>query len=577
MIAWWEKYIFSSDNALFRLFVVVRLANALFIRTFFQADEYWQALEPAHYVAFGYGELTWEWRTGLRSYLFPFIFEMGYRFVKVISMLCRYSLDSLVDSPNFTTRIEYVGVIYVPRVIMAVVAAIGDYYTVKLAHKVFSSTVVVPKNGKINMPKQLLSAKIVTAFIVTINFFNWYFSTRSFINSFEMTLTTVALYFWDWDSGDAVKSKHFTFSLIFGILACFLRPSNGLIWAILGWFLLINLFLRRSFTLIFLVLFKVLFSFAVVFLMNTIIDYYFYGYLTFPLFKFIKFNFTTPLSQFYGVAPWHFHIFQSLPFLLGGYLAFFICGLCMIPFPNVANSKFLTPLHQFRLVTVINIIVYSSLAHKEFRFVYPLRPFFTIIAAYGILIVQARPPFGIKFKHVINTVSTVILLLSLFAGMYLTYINESGVIDVMKFLHYEPNINSLGMLMPCHSTPWQSYLHRNDIDSLWAISCEPPLHLLNDPHAAEKLPLYMDESDYLYADTPRFIGQHFPPISDKTASTVSYDHSWPEYLVLFEHLNNLYMKDYLEHTNYVEYKRFFNSYSHWDSRRSGDIIVYRQN
>lgn len=47
-------------------FVVLRLVNALAVWTFFNPDEYWQSLEPAHRLVFGYGHLTWEWAAGLR-------------------------------------------------------------------------------------------------------------------------------------------------------------------------------------------------------------------------------------------------------------------------------------------------------------------------------------------------------------------------------------------------------------------------------------------------------------------------------------------------------------------------------
>jgi hypothetical protein len=43
--------------------LAVRLLPALLLgQTFFQPDEYYQSLEPAHSLAFGYGHLTWEWR-----------------------------------------------------------------------------------------------------------------------------------------------------------------------------------------------------------------------------------------------------------------------------------------------------------------------------------------------------------------------------------------------------------------------------------------------------------------------------------------------------------------------------------
>ncbi len=43
------------------LAVAIRVSIALATRTFFQPDEYFQSLEVAHHVAFGYGQLTWEW------------------------------------------------------------------------------------------------------------------------------------------------------------------------------------------------------------------------------------------------------------------------------------------------------------------------------------------------------------------------------------------------------------------------------------------------------------------------------------------------------------------------------------
>lgn len=53
--------------------VVFRVLVALLTRSFFQPDEYFQALEPAHNFVFGYGHLTWEWVNPepLRSMVYP--------------------------------------------------------------------------------------------------------------------------------------------------------------------------------------------------------------------------------------------------------------------------------------------------------------------------------------------------------------------------------------------------------------------------------------------------------------------------------------------------------------------------
>ena len=55
------------------LAIVIRVTISLATRTFFQPDEYFQALEPAHYLVFGYGDLTWEWTSNppIRTILYP--------------------------------------------------------------------------------------------------------------------------------------------------------------------------------------------------------------------------------------------------------------------------------------------------------------------------------------------------------------------------------------------------------------------------------------------------------------------------------------------------------------------------
>jgi GPI mannosyltransferase 3 len=39
-------------------------------------DEVFQMEEPAHHLAFGYGVVSWEWRVGIRSWIFPYLFSL---------------------------------------------------------------------------------------------------------------------------------------------------------------------------------------------------------------------------------------------------------------------------------------------------------------------------------------------------------------------------------------------------------------------------------------------------------------------------------------------------------------------
>ena len=49
----------------------LRIGAALRFPNTFHADEIFQTQEPAHRLAYGYGVVTWEWRRGVRSWVYP--------------------------------------------------------------------------------------------------------------------------------------------------------------------------------------------------------------------------------------------------------------------------------------------------------------------------------------------------------------------------------------------------------------------------------------------------------------------------------------------------------------------------
>ena len=50
---------------------VLRVSDAMRSPTLIHPDEVFQTQEPAHRLAYGYGGITWEWRQGVRSWVFP--------------------------------------------------------------------------------------------------------------------------------------------------------------------------------------------------------------------------------------------------------------------------------------------------------------------------------------------------------------------------------------------------------------------------------------------------------------------------------------------------------------------------
>lgn len=482
---------------LFLAILPFRLINAFTTKTFFQPDEFFQALEPAHKMVYGFGYTTWEWKEALRSSIHPLIYVVAY---KIGNLLL----------PEETC------VWIVPKVVGAVVAATGETFLYKFALRYSKSPQV---------------AALSVIFSLTSSW-NWFFITRSFSNNLEMVLTTVGLAYWPWREDESG-----VFSCIFGFLSCIVRPTNALLWGFMG----ITLVWRtRDLAKLFLSL-SLLLAFVLGY--SAVVDHYFYGRWTFPLWNFVEFNVFRNLLIFYGAAPWHFYLFQGLPLMLMGFLPLLLWSLW----------KFRrTALVRMCLFVVVG---FSCLSHKEFRFIYPLYPVFMVVAALGGRNIM---------QHKKLLVAVVVFHASV--AFFFTQINEAGEIRVIEYLRDTPQVTQVGFLTPCHSTPWHSMLHRRDLESSWFLTCEPPLHLARGN--LQNVREYRDELDRFFDDPAEFLSAQFPPPG---TTDDRFEKKWPSHLVFFEPMEST-VADYVGE-NYRECARFFNSYFHWDSRRSGDIIV----
>jgi phosphatidylinositol glycan class B len=89
--------------------IFFRLISWFIVRTYFIADEYWQTFEIAHSLAFGYGYKTWEWKSdvAIRSYLYPFVISLIYRFLALLHL---DTASILINSATlFQTLLAFIG------------------------------------------------------------------------------------------------------------------------------------------------------------------------------------------------------------------------------------------------------------------------------------------------------------------------------------------------------------------------------------------------------------------------------------------------------------------------------------
>lgn len=212
----------------------------------------------------------------------------------------------------------------------------------------------------------------------------------------------------------------------------------------------------------------------------------FYGRPTFTPYNFFRTNILHNISAFYGANVWHFYFVGGVAFLSLGLLPWVLDGI-YLSFRKNSSVR----VGILRSSAIWTMAVLSLITHKEHRFIQPLLPILHVLAASSIvhrasLHMQAHP--GSKGSRSISgTQIKLILAINIPAALIFAMAHMRGQVAVTTYLHRIPqtSLKSVGFLMPCHSTPWQSHLHLPHLEvegvpsgyggKLWALSCEPPL------------------------------------------------------------------------------------------------------
>ncbi|KAG9318561.1 Alg9-like mannosyltransferase family-domain-containing protein [Chiua virens] len=478
-------------------------------------DEYFQAIEPAHKYVFGYGHLTWEWVNPepLRSMLYPALNIPVYWVLKVSGLDAYPSL-----------------VVAGPRILHGLLAALTDVWTPKLASVVLDDS----------YSKGISDRALLSYLLSVTSFFHSLSLSRSLSNSLEVSLTTMALTYFPWNvvaaSSSILDLPRLRWSTMFVGIVCAIRPTNAIIWIYMFSILLWRV--RANAKLLISILRDTCHSHSGRFYVghfvlrstNADID-------EFPTRKCVA-NLIVLRSE-------------SLALLHRSGSPHFIMDPSYVSWRGALDGLYLS---------------IPSLGTRNGDFYTRLLPMMHILAVESIVqLMQRREAKG--GKSVSRTSTTwnqleiaipLFLSLSIPASIYVVFFHCTGQIDVMSFLRQLPvdNSTTIGFLMPCHSTPWQAYLHRPDLaesGKMWALGCEPPLGLRNHTQ-------YNDQTDVFFASPVAYIKSHFPARVDpmfppssfafsipnaafiQTLITIEHQsdswdlgwrHEWPKYLVFF--------------------------------------------
>ncbi|GAA6041454.1 hypothetical protein JCM8097_001885 [Rhodosporidiobolus ruineniae] len=598
--------------------LVVRLLSALLARAFFQPDEYWQNLEVAHRWVWGYSRQTWEWTVAPGE---------GWWDAETLRTLLREGGRGGIRSPLGVVPTAAVyqllkllgwedgGVLVLaPRLLQAVFAASTDVAVHRLASRVLG-------------PRYANAA----LFASLTSFFHFFTLSRTFSNSTETALTAWALVYWPFPSppssapaeeDDEANKGHpaaapseekssLALALTFAAAATIMRPSNAVIWIVLG----AQLFWREKTGS---GRWKIVRTAASISLLASLLtlalDSLFYHTPTFTPLRFLHLNVLRSISLFYGANAFHFYLSQGIPLLLLTQLPFFLDGLRPALSGRARNPLAVRSLLGTAAATTA---AYSLLSHKEWRFLHPLLPVLHLPVALslsGRASSSSAPTSSSARRWGVKKGDATLLLLGLVPAVYLSAFHGIGQNAVMHHLRsvlqssaaggaaWAGEGTSVGFLVPCHSVGWQAFLHAPGLEEegrAWDLTCEPPI-LGQDPS------LYLDHSDHFYASPslyltsrfPRTVDASFPPSPPpapppgraEEAYDLHWRHTWPERLVLFSNLLAVSctpssaacgregtVGGLLEGKGYEEERRFWNTLGGWheDERRRGEVVVLR--
>lgn len=297
-----------------------------------------------------------------------------------------------------------------------------------------------------------------------------------------------------------------------------------------------------------------------------------------PALQFVRLNVSQGLASFYGHNRIDYYFTEGFPLLLTTALPFAFWGIGQEIFPNAAGhikggSSRPAILWILSWTVLFISLMLSLISHKEVRFLYPTLPALHTLAA------KPLAAFWASKSQFSRVVIPFLVLLNIIVALYITLVHQRGVIDVTDYLryHHETRIategplsrTSVGILMPCHSTPWRSHLVHSGID-IWALSCEPPLNIPINARGD-----YLDEADQFYADPGLWIAENMATLKGfQTRKTRTVPRrEWPDNIVFFEQLEPVIKKS-LGNTRYRECWRTFNSHWHDDWRRKGDVVIW---
>lgn len=312
--------------------IALRAWLAIDDHSVFWPDEIHQSVEQAHRAVFGYGLVSWEFRDGARSWLFPGAIAALWKLADLLGVHSSITLMALA------------------RLAMVLGSGAAIWFAAKLASS----------RGQ----RAALAAAIVLATFPPAVAFGY----RTMSETASAPLIVLGAWFW--------TRRDTRFAMYAGLAfatACLLRYQNGIFVLVFGAALLLQ---RR---------WRDLAGFfgvgAAVAAVGGLLDWITWGRPFHSLLAYIDFNLLLGGASTFGVEPFSFYattLWSSVGPLLPVILVCFCVGAFVEPVLGGAVLAY--------------VLAHSVLPHKEFRFLVPCLPLFAAVTGVGFERILRRLP-----------------------------------------------------------------------------------------------------------------------------------------------------------------------------------------
>lgn len=381
--------------------LALRILLALVLPTLYHPDEVFQSLEPAHRLAFGYGAVSWEWRYGIRSWVFP-------GFLAAVMRVTAWMGQG--------SRGYLLGVNLVMSLLSLSTVWFGWAWSQKASGR---------------------RAAALAAAACSFYFGLAGLAPKALSEAIAMDVMLPGLYLGFYADGERAKGKLFASGFLCALAACLriqLAPSIFFAMAFFCW-------RNRSRRIALLAA-----GAAIPVLLFGLVDWVTWGRPWQSLIAYVQMNVMQNRSSLYGTAPWFTYIWV-LPVLLIPSCLFWRRGARRCPFLVV--------------FVLIFVAAHSAIAHKEERFLLPIIPLCLTVSALGIARNESNDV--ISARRAVWTGAICFLAASIAMGAGFYYFDyETGSESALKRLSTAPGLCGVALYdLQWSESGGYAYFHRD--------------------------------------------------------------------------------------------------------------------